>query len=218
MKIFQNYKTYNKMSTTIVILGNIGSGKSTMTRKLSDHLKGSTAIYEPIDQWRLSGILDLYYKNQEKLAGMFQVYTLSSRIASIFKATEKVGLYVCDSHIVNDRRVFKEALKTLKCIDKNEELIYEETYKYWSEILADRQGEIIFVYIESPPEKCLENIKKRNRTEEVEIKLSFLELLDEKYKDLYMSLSEEAHKIIKVDGSKEENEVFMDIRDKIQNL
>ena len=206
------------MSTTIVILGNIGSGKSTMTRKLSDHLKGSTAIYEPVDQWRLSGILDLYYKNQEKLAGMFQVYTLSSRIASIFKATAKVGLYVCDSHIVNDRRVFKEALKTLKCIDENEELIYEETYKYWSEILADRQGEIIFVYIESPPEKCLENIKKRNRTEEVEIKSSFLELLDEKYKDLYTSLSEEAHKIIKVDGSKEENEVFMDIRDKIQNL
>lgn len=86
-----SYVTTLKATSTVIILGNIGSGKTLQTELLSKVLPQESCIpiYEPVDEWRKSKILDAFYANPKELAGMFQVYTLSSRAARIDKAIQE---------------------------------------------------------------------------------------------------------------------------------
>lgn len=94
-----NIKSQSNSSFFISIEGNIGSGKSTFLKKISD-LFTIPLLFEPCDLWQnINGhnLLNEFYRDTKRWAYSFQLYAFLTRIESIEKMIDIVGnnLFFC---------------------------------------------------------------------------------------------------------------------------
>lgn len=173
----------------IFIVGNIGSGKSTLGEEIeklfSDlfHL-----IPEPVKQWQEDGILDDFYSDMEKMAFPMQHYAFSSRLRFLkegYQSTDKN--IVADGHVLTDKLVFKEVLRETKNPETGQKFInekldktYELSFRDWMFLCPEAKPDLM-IYLNTSPSVCLQRIKERARTEEVKISLDYLKALDTKF-------------------------------------
>jgi deoxyadenosine/deoxycytidine kinase len=194
----------------VVIIGSIGSGKTTAVEGLAQLVPNSKALYEPVDEWRATGILDQFYADMPKLSGMFQMYAFSSRLLwlkRMLRANPTIDVIFQDAHIITDRDVFKVVLQSSGFINEAENNIYLRTFDNWQELI-DIQLDQYFIYIETSPEKCMDNKNKRNRAEEkTKVSLSYLSSLHEEFDKVYEDLHHHGVKIAKVNGELNERAV-----------
>ena len=104
----------------ITIQGNIGSGKSTIVKKLKDKYGGEKNIcflQEPVDIWnnikdkKGNTILSLYYENQKEYAFSFQMMAYISRLSILKKALDDGYEYiVSERSLETDKYVFAKML------------------------------------------------------------------------------------------------------------
>ena len=161
--------------------GNIGSGKSTLIKKLKNELSSINnlkIIYlqEPVDDWKNikdeNGInlIENYYKNQEKWGFSFQITTLISRIALLKNLKESNIVIITERSISSDKNVFCNMLYNNKIINTLDYNIY---LKWYNEFIKDYPitG---FIYVKTTPEKAYERVLKRKRVEEDGVPLDYL--------------------------------------------
>jgi len=70
-------------SPIVSVEGNLGSGKTTFLKLLSEHIPEITLMKEPVELWQnVQGhnLLELYYKNFKRWSFTFQTYALFSRM------------------------------------------------------------------------------------------------------------------------------------------
>ncbi len=201
-KIELNIKT-----KTIVIIGNIGSGKTTVAELLVKLLEdyNSKLIPEPVEQWREIKLLDEFYKDQRKYSLFFQANAFASRL-SLYKDIDnsETGILIADSHVVIDRHVFAEKLKEDGHITDLEMTWYDSLFKDWRKLIPE-YGNPVYVYLNTPPEVCLERLKKRERKEEVGISLEYLKSIHGKFEDFCDELGEGS--VFKYDGKQNEKQL-----------
>ena len=197
------------MTIIFSIEGNIGSGKSTLVKKLKNYLKKHyyehylIYLQEPVKIWESikdskgDSILKKFYQNQEKYAFSFQMMAYISRLSEIKKIVDinPNAIIICERSVWTDKNVFA---KMLFDDGKIEEVNYKIYNMWFDEFVRKYTLDGIF-YVKTDPKKCSERVNIRNR--EVEnIPLAYLEKCHQ-YHEHWLSLSD--RKVLTFDGNVE---------------
>lgn len=137
----------------------IGSGKTTLTTLLAEHL-GTQPFYEPVEE---NPILPLYYEDQKKYGFHLQLYFLNKRFKMIKDALK-------DNNNILDRFIGEDKLFAYRNY-KNGNMLKEE-WDMYSELLDNMMEDIdgmpkkspdLLIYLETDFETVVSRIKKRGR-------------------------------------------------------
>jgi len=185
------YKKIGKHRPILIsIEGNIGVGKSTLTRMISQLLNDECEIIdEPVNVWQTitdsdnKNILQLFYEDKKKWAFTFQMniglYIINT-LNDILKTTNKKYIFL-DRSFLTIKHTFEKMLYDDKNINTIEHSTFNVLCNYYENtILKDYKH--IHIYLKCEPIICYERIKKRNRHEENNISLEYLQILN-KYHD-----------------------------------
>lgn len=173
-----------------IIDGNIGSGKSTFLKHISDVFPNIITIQEPVDEWfkikdeNGMSLFELFYKDPNRFCYVFQTNILYSRFQKIKKLMEPTKenenkIVVCERSIMTDMHVFVEAARELNTLSSVE----YEVFKNWFTMLLDLSKFKVdgYIYIRCDPKISHQRIIERNRKGEEEIAFDYLELLHKKH-------------------------------------
>jgi deoxyadenosine/deoxycytidine kinase len=202
-----------------IIEGNIGSGKSTLLQYL-EKLDQVEVIPEPVDMWinikdsQGKNLLDHFYSDMERYSYMFQAMVFKTRIQSTDVPQEK-NIRFSERSIWTDRYVFGK-----QCIKDNKmNSIEKECYHFWFDWLENKfkpkpDG---IIYVRCSPEKCMERIHKRGRSEENNIPLDYLKKLHNSHEEWLQNWKETP--VIILDNEKDDdwNTLINNINDYVIN-
>jgi deoxyadenosine/deoxycytidine kinase len=181
----------------IIISGNIGSGKTTLIKKLN--IDGYKIIPESVDTWIKHGWLQQFYSNPKKYAVEFQFHVLDSQINI---PNENI---ILERSLHISQEVFCKQLYEDNILSKED---YEKIKKFTTEHNWTPDA---FIYIRSDPDTCFQRINNRSRDSENNITLEYLQKLHQKHETFHKN-----HYI--VDGNLTIDEVYNEVLNIIKNL
>lgn len=187
----------------IVIDGNIGSGKSTIIRKLQDLYP--RVFQEEVSDWK--DWLPLYYQNPEKYSLGFQMKVLLSHIKRSDSQSQEI--YIFERSPFTCVYIFGKLLLQDGLLEDKEQSLCEDYYHY-SGWIPD-----LLIYLEGSPDKCLERIKIRNRDGEDGISLDYLQKLHLTYKEVLSCDSKVPFPIIRIDANQDIEKVYTQVLQEI---
>jgi deoxyadenosine/deoxycytidine kinase len=156
------------------IAGNIGAGKSTLTRILEENLKWRAYLEPTIE----NPYLERYYADPKAWAFQSQVYFLTRRYEALSALAREEQFYIVDRTIYEDGEIFAAVLHE-QGILSNED---HETYRRLFDILTGvLRAPNMIVYLRASPEFLLERVRRRGRDYERRITLDYLARLGEGY-------------------------------------
>lgn len=159
----------------IAIAGNIGCGKTTLTRLLSERF-GWRALYESTSN---NPYLEDFYEDMEKWAFHLQTYFLNNRFEQVQDAT-------VDNPVIQDRSlyegtyVFTENLRRSGLMHQRDFENYSALSKLYE---AKANPPHLLIYLRADLEKLKSNIEKRGRDYEKTIPDEYLLNLNELYEE-----------------------------------
>ena len=161
---------------TILIEGNIGSGKSTFLKHF-EKFKNVKVITEPVHKWRnLKGtnLLQKMYEDPERWSLIFQTYV---QLTMLEQHTDRCDeeVKIMERSLYSARYCFVENLFRTKKMQASE----YEVISSWFEFLDSRMHSVdlgvdLLIYLRTSPEKAMERMQKRSRGEETLISLSHI--------------------------------------------
>jgi len=176
---------------SVAVVGNIGSGKSTFLRALGNACPTFKVIYEPVEAWRESGMLGLFYEDKEKYACMFQMAAFVSRAELIENEVERcdpVLIPLMERCLESDRRVFAEQLRAEGMINNASWKTYTDMYNYLIK-KVDSTAPKCLVYLDTDPQVCFERMQERGRPEETHITIEYLSALHMRHQQWLLDAS-----------------------------
>ena len=193
----------------IGVAGNIGSGKTTLTRMLSQHY-GWTPKYEAVTY---NPYLDEYYKDSPRWSFNLEIYFLAQRLKDL------VNLSKSDEVIIQDRTIFEGVYVFVANnydqgnLSKREFDTYMDLY---NAVIESVKYPDLMIYLRSSIPHLVAQIQKRGRDYEQSISLDYLQGLNERY-EKFISEYKGDLLVIDTDGLDFENrpEDFAFITDKI---
>jgi deoxyadenosine/deoxycytidine kinase len=196
----------------ISIEGNIGSGKSTIVNYLKTLNKNIIFVDEPVDEWLQikdkagNNALECFYQDKQKNAFCFQILAYITRLKKLMEHINSDNIIITERSIETDRNVFAKMLYEDGFLSS----IEWETYNYWFDTFKNASKVNLIIYIKTSPDKCMERINIRNRTEESNIQYEYLEKCDKYHNDWLL----ENNNIKIIDG----HDTINNIREKVINI
>lgn len=158
----------------IAIAGNIGSGKTTLTRKLSKHYKWK-AHYEDVDH---NPYLQSFYEDMQRWSFNLQVYFLNSRFRQVVDIRQSGKKVIQDRTIYEDAYIFATNLHAMNLMSTRDFENYISLFELMSSFI---QPPDLLIYLRASVSTLVEQIQKRGRDYEESIRLDYLKLLNERY-------------------------------------
>ncbi len=158
----------------IAIAGNIGSGKTTLTRKLSKHY-GWKAHYEDVDH---NPYLQSFYEDMQRWSFNLQVYFLNSRFRQVVDIRQSGKKVIQDRTIYEDAYIFATNLHAMNLMSTRDFENYISLFELMSSFI---QPPDLLIYLRASVSTLVEQIQKRGRDYEESIRLDYLKLLNERY-------------------------------------
>jgi len=154
----------------VIVEGLIGAGKSTMIPRLIEYLeeRGKHCIYvpEPVEEWKNSGMLDIFYSDIPKYAYMFHVYTLTTIYNNIKRHLRNArpdDVLVCERSIFSVRYMFAQNLIDQGFFTPQQSIDFINRFEEFRKDLPDPA---LFIWLDTPLNTCMERIHIRNRGNE----------------------------------------------------
>nr|AKH40320.1 putative deoxynucleoside kinase protein [Kallithea virus] len=163
-----------KLPYTIVVEGNISSGKSTFLKYLEKYEDTMVLIPEPIEKWRnVNGenLLENMYNDAAAWGPSFQSYVLFTMIQSHLLDTNGV-CKVMERSCHSSFHCFTKYLYDRKFIEPAKYSILKTWYDFNNSIF--NLDVHLTIYIRTSPEVIYERMCKRGRSEEVNVTLEQL--------------------------------------------
>ena len=193
----------------IAIAGNIGSGKTTLTKMLSKHY-GWTPRFEPVDH---NPYLDDFYADMPRWAFNLQIYFLNKRFKEVVEISQSTDVIIQDRTIFEDARIFAPNLHEMGMMSDRDFQNYTDLFDLMMSLVKLPD---LMIYIRSSISNLVAQIQKRGRDYEKSIRIDYLQGLNTRYEAWIKDYK--GHLII-VDGdeTKFESDVnaFRSITDKI---
>lgn len=164
---------------TVLIEGNIGSGKTTFLNHFNKFQNDVCLLTEPVEKWRnCNGVnlLELMYKEPHRWAMPFQSYVTLTMLQSHTLQTDK-KVKLMERSLFSARYCFVENLRANNTLHEGMYQILDEWYKFIEKSIHV-QADLI-VYLRTSPEIVYERMKKRARSEESCVPLKYLQELHE---------------------------------------
>lgn len=158
----------------VAVAGNIGSGKSSLTRLLSA-ANGWTPMYESVED---NPYLSDFYKDMRRWSFQLQVYFLSNRFRSHKAITEGEQSVVLDRVIYEDAEIFARNLYEIGNMEKRDYENYVALYTVMTEYLHPPD---LLIYLRANVSTLVRQISLRGRDFEKTISRDYLEQLNRHY-------------------------------------
>ncbi|MBH1989103.1 MAG: deoxynucleoside kinase [Myxococcaceae bacterium] len=164
--------------------GNIGAGKSSFLKLLGEDLD-CRIVFEPHQRWQsLQGdqnLLELFYKSPERWAYTFETYTLLTRLIDQepFRSLEDHRMVINERSPYSGWYCFAQNTHAQGCMNSLEWGLYQSLCKHLLHQYAIAPTG--FIYLKTDPEICLQRLQKRDRHEESNMPLSYLEQIHDQH-------------------------------------
>lgn len=160
----------------IAVAGNIGSGKTTLTRMLARHY-GWQPRFEAVDY---NPYLEDYYKDIPRWSFALEVYFLKQRFRDLLEIARSTDTIIQDRSIYEGVYVFTANNKEQGNLSDRDFETYMELFEQMTEAVRYPQ---LMIYLKASLPHLVANIQKRGRDYEQSIPLEYLSGLNERYDD-----------------------------------
>ena len=158
----------------IAIAGNIGSGKTTLTKMLAGHY-GWTPKYESVD---FNPYLSDFYEDMERWSFNLQIYFLNKRFKDVVEIARADEIIVQDRTIYEDARIFAPNLHDMGLMSSRDFENYSDLFELMMSLVGTPD---LLIYLRSSIPNLIAQIQKRGRDYERSIRIDYLTGLNEKY-------------------------------------
>lgn len=158
----------------IAVAGNIGAGKTTMTKLLSKHYNW-TSHFEDVDD---NPYLNDFYEDMQRWSFNLQVYFLNSRFNQILEIRNSGKKVIQDRTIYEDAFIFAPNLHTMGLMTTRDFDNYFSLFQLMSKLV---QAPDLLIYLRAGVPTLVQQIQKRGRKYENTIRLDYLKRLNERY-------------------------------------
>lgn len=164
------------MKRFIAIAGNMGVGKSALTKLLSEKL-GWEPFYEAVDD---NPYLADFYKDMRKWAFHSQVFFLSRRLRHHHQVLNRPNSVIQDRTVYEDAEIFAENLYRQGHMGERDYHSYRELYEVLTMFLPPPD---LVVYLRASVPTLKQRIARRGRDFEQDIPTDYLEQLNDLYEE-----------------------------------
>ena len=161
----------------IAIAGNIGCGKTTLTKMLAKRY-GWEPRFEPVD---VNPYLEDFYKDMSRWSFNLQIYFLNKRfkdVVEISKATDRT--IIQDRTIFEDARIFAPNLHDQGYMSDRDFNNYTDLFDLMMSLVGLPD---LMIYIRSTIPNLIAQISKRGREYEQSIRIDYLKGLNDRYEE-----------------------------------
>lgn len=158
----------------IAIAGNIGAGKTTLTRLLAKHYQWEPHFEEVAD----NPYLDDFYNQMERWSFNLQIYFLNSRYRQILEIRESGKSIIQDRTIYEDAHIFAPNLHAMGLMTNRDFTNYSSLFELMETLV---QPPDLLIYLRSSIPNLVSQIHKRGREYENSISIDYLSRLNERY-------------------------------------
>ena len=160
----------------LTIAGNIGAGKSSLTKLLSENF-GWKPFYESVED---NPYLRDFYADMKKWSFHLQIYFLSKRFNDAQSILKDEHSVILDRTLYEDGEIFARNLHDIGNINDRDYENYKQLFDTLTNYLPKPD---LMIYLRSDVDFLLERIKKRSRDFESTIPRDYLIKLNNYYED-----------------------------------
>jgi len=176
----------------VAIAGNIGAGKTTLTKMLAKHFKWEPHFEDVVD----NPYLDDFYHSMDRWSFNLQIYFLNSRFRQVLQMKESGKNTIQDRTIYEDAHIFAPNLHGMGLMSNRD----YENYKQLFELMEGLVGAPdLLIYLRSSIPNLVGQIHKRGREYENSISIDYLNKLNERYEEWISGYTKGKLLIIDVD-------------------
>ena len=162
----------------IAIAGNIGVGKTTLTKMLAKHYKW-TPLFEAVDN---NPYLDNFYDDMQRWSFNLQVFFLNSRFRQVQDILKSKKTIIQDRTIYEDAYIFAPNLQAMGLMTLRDYENYLDLFKLMESFVAPPD---LLIYLRSDIPSLVEKIQSRGREYEEGIRIDYLKRLNERYEAFF---------------------------------
>jgi deoxyadenosine/deoxycytidine kinase len=160
----------------ILVAGNIGSGKTSLTERIGERLGWKTAFESVSD----NPYLPDFYADMKKWSFHLQIFFLGHRAEQHQKMFEDSHSAIIDRSIYEDAYIFVRALHSMGNISERDYLTYRRVFDL---IVKNLPTPSLLIYLKAPVDVLIKRINSRGREIESSISADYLKLLESFYDD-----------------------------------
>ena len=158
----------------IAVAGNIGSGKSSLTRLLAQHF-GWKPYFESVDD---NPYLPDFYADMKRWSFHLQIYFLANRFKHHKRMTETGESVIQDRSIYEDAEIFARNLYDIGKMDQRDYDNYASLFEVMTDYLKTPD---LMIYLRASVDTLVQQVSRRGRSFEQGIQREYLEQLNKHY-------------------------------------
>ena len=158
----------------VAIAGNIGAGKTTLTKLLAKHYRWEPQLEDVVD----NPYLDDFYNQMERWSFNLQVYFLNSRFRQVAQIRKSGKDIIQDRTIYEDAHIFAPNLHAMGLMTNRDYENYKSLFDLMESFV---EGPDLLIYLRSSIQNLVAQIHKRGRDYENSISIDYLSRLNERY-------------------------------------
>lgn len=156
----------------IAIEGNIGAGKTSLAKLISDEFNARVVLERFAD----NPFLPKFYKDKERFAFPLEMSFLADRYQQLIDDLAQFDLF--KNLIVSDYYIFKSLIFAQVTLQKEEFSLYRKIFNIMYREISKPD---LYIYLYQNTNRLLDNIKKRGREYEQNIEASYLQKIHDGY-------------------------------------
>ena len=158
----------------IGIAGNIGCGKTTLTKMLSQHY-GWTPKYEAVTY---NPYLEDYYKDIQRWSYNLETYFLAQRFQDLLEIAKSDEVIIQDRTIMEGVHIFVANNKAMGNLSDRDFDTYMQLFNLMMSMVREPD---LLIYLKSSVPTLVSQIQKRGREYEKSISIEYLSNLNDRY-------------------------------------
>lgn len=158
----------------VLVAGNIGAGKTSLTERIGARLGWWTGYESVMDNPYLSD----FYADMHAWAFHLQIFFLGHRAEQYLEAARDARSSILDRSIYEDAHIFARALHHMGNLSERDYLSYRRLF---DQVVEGLPRPDLLIYLKAPVNVLMDRIRRRARNMETGISADYLALLDTFY-------------------------------------
>ncbi|MDR2835846.1 MAG: deoxynucleoside kinase [Bacteroidales bacterium] len=176
----------------IAVAGNIGSGKTTITKLIAKNY-GWTPQFETVDN---NPYLNDFYDDMQRWSFNLQIFFLNKRFQQVLDINRSHKVIIQDRTIYEDAHIFAPNLHSMGLMNTRDFNNYIDLFNLMTSVI---KAPDLLIYLKASVPTLVKQIQKRGREYESSIRLDYLSNLNDRYEAWISSYNEGKYIVIEVD-------------------
>lgn len=182
----------------IAIAGNIGAGKTTLSKLLAEHFKWE-AQFERVDD---NPYLNDFYNDMQRWSFNLQIFFLNSRFNQLLEIQKGEKTIIQDRTIYEDAYIFAPNLHSMGLMNSRDFQTYKELFESIKQLV---KAPDLLIYLKASVPTLVEQIYQRGRDYEEGININYLNSLNQRYEEWIKNYNEGKVLIVDVNNTDFQN-------------